>query len=144
MPWAKPYADDSGAQLHEALLPVVRELPNNRDSPITKSLYHKMCDKCQNPNTLRHAQRECLTYSGRSGRTSQKRKHLRGRELFWAEGMNLCKRTGEHLVGSPLKLKAEKTKGERKGEKGLHCVGRALSARPGKVHLILPWMNGSH
>ena len=48
-----------------------------------------------------------------------------GRKLFQAEGMNLCKSTGEHLVRSLLKLGAGKTKGDSKGEKGLYCVGKA-------------------
>lgn len=57
MPCAKPCADDLGAQLHEVPVPATKELPEkNRDSHITKSLHHKTCDKCQNPNMLGQVQ----------------------------------------------------------------------------------------
>lgn len=108
MLWAEPCAGDSGAQLHKATLPAIEELPRrNRDSHITKLLHHKTCDKCQNPNMLGHAQRGSVELLGqiREDFPEEETFELRwvGDQLFQAEGINLCKRTGEHLVGSSLK-----------------------------------------
>lgn len=56
--FARPCAGDLGGQLHEIPVPAPEELPEkNTDSHITKSLYHKTCDKCQNPNMLGQVKR---------------------------------------------------------------------------------------
>lgn len=85
-----------------------------------------MCDKCQNPNMLGQAERGSVGLGQiREGFPEEEAFGLMGewREAVQAERKNLRERTREDLPGSPLKLGAEKTKGDSRGGKGLYCAG---------------------
>lgn len=85
---------------------------------------------------------ECVTSSGRSERTAQKRTLELGREgqLFRAEDVNL--RWNRWLGGESSGAGRREDQGSREGWGRLHCAGRALNCRPGKVRPTSPVRDG--